>query len=190
MVVVNRSWELVPWADLLYACDGAWWLRYRAAADFSGLKVTQDAQVVQAKPEWNIRRVHCDRKLDALSQLRGSVGWGGNGGFQALNLALHLCRWQPLVIGLVGFDMTVAGGVHWHGNHPAGMNNPTARNAERWRRVLDGQAGLLQQLGVQVLNLSRGSALRNFDAGTLDDILSRVDAKGRPRRRRTRKPKE
>lgn len=89
----------------------------------------------------------------------GEIGWGGNGGFHALNLALQFGARRII---LVGYDMRVDRGVHWHGEHPKGMNNPAAANVTRWRQVLDRQAGLLKRLGIEVLNASPVSALESY----------------------------
>lgn len=89
----------------------------------------------------------------------GVLGWGGNSGFHALNLAVQAGARR---IVLVGYDMTIAGGVHWHGRHPSALNNPTAGNIDRWRRVMDAAAPMLAECGVEVLNASAVSALAAF----------------------------
>lgn len=89
----------------------------------------------------------------------GEIGWGGNGGFHALNIALQFGASRVI---LVGYDMRVDLGVHWHGRHPEGMNNPSDVNTKRWRQVLDRQAPLLRKLGVEVLNASPVSALEAY----------------------------
>lgn len=89
----------------------------------------------------------------------GELGWGGNGGFHALNLALQFGSRRII---LVGYDMRVDLGTHWHGDHPKGLNNPVDANVARWRRVIDAQAVLLERLGVEVLNASRVSSLQKY----------------------------
>ena len=44
IIVINESWRLCPWADLLYACDGEWWKYHKGVPDFTGLKLSQDAE--------------------------------------------------------------------------------------------------------------------------------------------------
>jgi hypothetical protein len=99
---------------------------------------------------------NCDR---LLFNRFGELGWGGNGGFHALNLALQFGARRVV---LVGYDMRVDLGVHWHGKHPKGMNNPSDVNTRRWRQVLDAQAPLLRDMGVEVLNASPVSALEAY----------------------------
>lgn len=88
-----------------------------------------------------------------------SVGFGGNGGFHAVNLA---AQWGVRRIVLVGFDYSLAHGVHWHGRHTGRLNNPTEHNVRRWRARLDETAPTLARLGIEVCNASEHSTLRAF----------------------------
>ncbi|MFN4176430.1 hypothetical protein [Phenylobacterium sp.] len=97
------------------------------------------------------------------------LGFGGNSGFHAVNLAVQLGVRR---IVLVGFDMSLADGVHWHGAHDARLNNPTAQSLARWAGVLDRQALRLAQLGVEVLNASPVSALAAYPKVSLEDALA------------------
>lgn len=97
------------------------------------------------------------------------IGWGGNSGFQAVNLAAHFGVRR---IVLVGFDMQLRTGIHWHGRHGRGLNNPTRHNVERWRRVLDQAAPALAALGVEVVNVSPVSALTAYPKMSLEEALS------------------
>ena len=98
----------------------------------------------------------------------GRVGWSGNSGFHAFNLSVQL---QPARIILVGFDMSIEHGLHWHGPHPSGLNNPSSRNVDRWRRAMDASAEVVEALGIQVVNCSAISALQNFPKQSLEEAL-------------------
>lgn len=156
----------LPWADIGYACDLAWWRRYhdRVRQD---IKLTVDKAAAKRYPSLGLvgLRKGCDR-LELMKL--GTVGWGGNSGFQCLNLAV---QFQASKIIMVGFDMTVAHGVHWHGKHPVGMNNPTEKNAERWRRCIDAAADVIAELGIRVINASPISALVKYDKMGLLEAL-------------------
>lgn len=89
----------------------------------------------------------------------GRIGWGGNGGFHALNLAVQFGLRKII---LCGFDMSLANGVHWHGRHGGGLNNPTQGNIDRWRGILDAQAPALAERGVEVVIGSPGSSLSAY----------------------------
>jgi hypothetical protein len=72
---------------------------------------------------------------------------------------------------LVGYDMTIAHGVHWHGRHE-GLNNPTERNVDRWRRCIDATAEVIAALGIQCINVSPISALHNYPKMSLEEALA------------------
>lgn len=161
VLAVNRSFELVPWADALYACDFRFWNQYPSAATFAGLKITQDVRVVERWPD--VRRV---RLVDApVSFAPGAVASGGNGGFQALSLAAQFGA-NPVM--LAGYDMR---GAHWHGVHPKPLNNPREDNFADWIERYQEAAPLLAAAGVRVINLNTESALTCFPFMSLVETL-------------------
>lgn len=110
-----------------------------------------------------------NKHSDVLELVKiGTVGWAGNSGFHALNLAV---QFGAAKIILLGFDMTIAHGVHWHGKHPAGMNNPNERNVARWRRCIDAAAAPIAAMGIKVINASAISALANYPKMSLQEAL-------------------
>lgn len=167
-LAVNDSWQLAPWADALYATDFRWWERHRGALDFSGLKMCQDPKILQ-RDEWGVHKVEVSKRHDEILVAKfGTIGWGGNSGFGALNLAVQFGA-NPIV--LVGYDMRLDLGVHWHGLHGPGLSNPHAKNVERWRRVVDDCAPTLKAMGIHVFNASPVSSLRNFPKRDLMEAL-------------------
>lgn len=167
-IAINSSWKLAPWADILYACDAIWWRNNKdALKEFEGLKITQDKV---AYDEFGINRVICERHHENLVLDRpGFVGWGGNSGFHCINLCIQFGIKKII---LVGYDMHLKGGTHWHGNHPAGMNNPTDGNVARWRRTIDGAAPTIKKLGIKVINTSFVSALTQYPKMSLVEALN------------------
>lgn len=119
--------------------------------------------------DFGIRFVRAERTDRIMTAEFGVIGWGGNGGFQAINLAV---QFGVRKIILVGFDMRVDKGVHWHGKHGYGMNNPTTGNVARWRVVADKAAPALAALGVEVVNVSPVSALTAYPKMTLEEALA------------------
>lgn len=151
---------------MLYACDRRWWDHSAGVPEFAGLKVTGDRQ---AAVRHGLRVVWPDaNRNELLLERAGWIGYGGNSGFQALNLAL---QFGAMRLVLVGFDLTLAAGVHWHGKHEGGLNNPSAESLARWARTLDRQAPMLEALGIEVLNASPASALTAFPKVPLEDAL-------------------
>lgn len=167
-IAINESWRLAPWTDILFGCDFAWWKHRQGCPEFQGLKLSTDIKVF-GQPKWNVQRVGLNKGSDHLELEKiGTVGWGGNSGFHCLNLAVQFGCTKVI---LVGYDMTVRGGVHWHGSHPKGLNNPTSGNVERWRKAVDGAAKLIEERGIKVINCSPESALRNYPKMTLPEAM-------------------
>lgn len=98
----------------------------------------------------------------------GTIGGGGNSGYQALNLAT---QWGARDIALVGFDMSVSGGKHWHGAHPAGLTNPTAPAVLRWAEDLAAAAPGLAVRGVRIVDCAVDGALRCWPKVDFSDWL-------------------
>ena len=167
-VAINRSVDLCPWADVYYCCDFQWWAKYDGCQNFRGLKVCVDYRI-RDKPKWGVNFLNCAKPDDRLIMDRiGTVGWGGNSGFNCLNWVAQL---KPAKIILVGFDMTKAWGSHWHKPHPLPLTNPTNFNVERWRRVMEAAAIPLREAGICVINCSVISSLRKYPKMTFAEAL-------------------
>lgn len=167
-IVVNNSWRLCPWADILYACDFAWWLKARGMPDWPGLKVSQDKSACDVFPD--IKRVWSRKGTSTPLVLgdRSSIAWAGNSGTQALNLAVNLGAAKII---LVGYDMTLDHGIHWHAKHATGLSNPRPLTVENWRRRTDAAADELERLGIKVINCSPFSALQRYPKMTFEEAL-------------------
>lgn len=166
VIVINTSYKLAPWADVLYACDAKWWRIHRGVPEFKGMKVTQDKN---ACTEFNgLHLVKVEKFVDELLlNPYGTLGAGGNSGFQAINLAVQFGISRIL---LIGYDMN--DGNHWHKRHPAPLSNPhPISNLPRWRRAIDGMAPKLAELGIEVVNCNHGSALRAYRRMTLPEAI-------------------
>ena len=171
-IAVNNAWELVPWADFLYACDYAWWNCYDGVPDFAGVKVSIERRTIRTWPE--IKWLYCSKARDDINyEPNSEIGWGGNSGFGALNMAV---KFRPKKIILVGYDCDTRHGVHWHGKHPLGLHNPSPANINRWRRALERAAMSLRKRHFDVVNASDISTLNNFQrvefAAEIDGLLS------------------
>jgi hypothetical protein len=170
VIAVNTSFQLVPWADILYSCDYAWWQQYKGCPEFAGLRLTHDRRACNEFA--GLQRVEIERPNgdDLLLDRPTWIGAGGNSGFQALNLAV---QFGAIRILLIGIDCHLQNGAHWHGRHPYKMNNPAESNVKRWRKAFDGAAGKLQSLGIDVINCSAQSALCNYPKLTIPAALER-----------------
>jgi hypothetical protein len=170
VIAINESWELCPWADVLYGCDGRWWNWRGGVPKFHGLKIWADPagydHLYKDIKKVTIANVKCN---DILFDEPGLIGAGGNSGFQALNLAVQFGAKRIL---LIGYDMRIDFGEHWHVRHYPPLSNPHVNdNLPRWREALDGTADCLAKLGIQVINCSPVSLLKAYPKMSISEAL-------------------
>lgn len=167
VVVVNDVYKIAPWADVLYACDEKWFKwQYKhhkdAIANFEGLRYSLKHQRDKEPFVEKLRNTgETGLELDP-SGLRT----GRNSGYQAINLAVHLGASRIL---LLGYDMSLGPGgkSHYFGEHPDRGKPPLTV----FRRNFPSIAPPLKQLGIEVLNCSRRSALTCFPKVMLERAL-------------------
>lgn len=162
VIAVNRSYELVPWAEALYGADGLFWDHYPAARSFAGLRVTASRDAARAH---RLQLVTVSGEHRFLVDQPGTIGHGGHSGFQAINLAVQFGARKLL---LIGFDLS---GDHWHAKHPT--RNPRPQTLDKWRRRLDAEADRLAELDIAVVNCSLASALTRYQKLPLPEALHR-----------------
>lgn len=161
VIAVKSSWELLPSADVVYGCERSWWFANNGLPQFKGMKVSPSPAVCRTYRD--VVRVRLRPRCWILMGERGVLGCGlksggGHSGFQAINLAVQFGAKR---IVLVGFDMTLANGIHWH-KERAGSVKADASRVALWREEMDACAPLFDQLGVQVINATPDSALKNY----------------------------
>lgn len=169
-MVINTTFRIAPWADVLYACDEAWWKVYFAEVSraFPG-ELWSVAQA--AAQRYGLNWIHGHSKLGGLSKDPNMIHCGKNSGFQAISLA-YLFGASRIV--LLGYDMMHHNGrVHWHGDHPrtGTLGNAAAANLGKWCREMHLLADDLKKTKTTVVNASRRTALRCFDRVKLEDQL-------------------
>ncbi len=172
-MAINESWQLCPWADVLYGCDPTWWNLRLGVREFAGLKISRERD--NKDLAWpaladDIHKIKIERYCDRLLRDEiGKIGSGGNSGFQSLNLAVQFGAKRIL---LIGYDMRVDRGEHWHPRHPMPLSNPHPNdNIPRWRKAIDGAAGVLAALGIRTINCSLESALTAYPKMTVEAAL-------------------
>jgi len=117
-----------------------------------------------------LRLFSIDRGADlARFDSFGELGDGGNSGFQAVNVA---AQFGGTRIALVGFDMSLERGFHFHGRHKGPLNNPREAHLGRWRRAFAQAAPVYEAAGVEIVNTSEHSRLDAFPKMTLEAFLS------------------
>ena len=169
VIAINDAWRLAPWAEVLYACDGRWWRKHEGVPGFAGLKITlsNSAAQVAAWPEIAVLE---NTGTEGLERAPHGLRTGRNGGYQAINLAVHFGARRVL---LLGYDMRVAadGRSHWFGEH---ADWPTRPNIFRnvFLPHFEGLAHELDAIGLRVVNCTPGSALEVFPKARLDRALA------------------
>lgn len=169
VIAVNDSWQLCPWADMLYAADRRWWEHHDYTPDFRGEKWTQQ----QGPKDWPTVAERRGLKVVTSAHKPGLsfdptlVHTGMNSGFQALNLAVLQGASRIL---LLGFDLAVLdGNRHWFGNHPGRMNRDSPYSS--FRKAFTEAAPQLEDFNIEVINCSMRSTLTCFPKQTVREAL-------------------
>lgn len=172
VIAIKENSQLAPWAEVVYGCDRAWWVNENGLPKYKGLKISVTGTLTTRFPDIRIAKIipHNDHLLLEEKDL-GTIGSGGNSGFQAFNLALQFGCKRVL---LVGFDMSDEFGVHWYGrNKGNGRTNPGSWNFGRWRKSFDKAALQLKSTGIEVWNASDLTSLKCFPKVTFEQALEK-----------------
>lgn len=175
VAAVNDAYRLLPFADVLYACDQAWWKIHKGCPDFKGQKWSsqhhhnehrlRDEKKNIAK-QFNLQLM-LGRHEEGFSFHPGIIHYGSNSGFQCINLVLQFGATEII---LVGFDMRVVSGKrHFFGNHPQGLNNTA--NYESWVPNFARAAKMLPP-HIKIINATPGSAIKCFPMMPLSEALN------------------
>jgi hypothetical protein len=146
----------------LYACDHKWWKHhYDPSFKLTNMELwTQDPQ---AHKDFDLNWVQ-GRSQPGLGE--DCVHFGGNSGYQAINLAY---LWGAKRIILVGFDCKPVGGKdHWFGQHPRGMTQ--IQPYQIWLDHFKRLAIDLWARNVRVINCSPDSALDCFPKQAIEEL--------------------
>lgn len=164
VIVVNRTYQIAPWADVLFAADLPFWRVYRP--EFSGWMVS-----TSIIPPWvfpGVTHIKSVTLWEGLSLDPHFVADGASG-FMAINLAVLM---GAKTILLLGFDGKRAEGkAHFFGDHERGLTNPVAGQFFRWNRDIETLPPYLARAGVEVINCSRDTAITAFPRMTIEEAL-------------------
>lgn len=146
--------------------DLKWFTQHKADLEkFPNPVVTVQPWLYDNGPDWLLV---AKRQKHGLHH-DGSLGWGGNTGGLALNLALAL---GALRVFLLGFDMKLSdkGSPNWHDHN---LGQPTEAS---YVRFMFGYNRMVEDLpnvfpGREVINLGMDSALEVFPKANMDDYL-------------------
>jgi hypothetical protein len=169
VIAINTTYQLAPWADILYAADREWWAAYPDAKSFAGRKVSilPNTGSLLEFDELDYVESGGDGLLDPRPT---HVRTGKNSAYQAMHIAMHLGVHTILMCGL---DLRVVDGMeHWHGDHPKGARKTMPFSS--WISLFNQAAPFIQAKGVRVINCTPHSALHCFKKQQLEDALESV----------------
>jgi hypothetical protein len=166
-LAISDAYRLLPFADALYSCDSRWWELHKGCPNFEGEKWSSHGGIRQNDKLATAERFGLDlvagQDGDRFSIDPEVIHYGGNSGFQGVNLAL--LRGAARLV-LIGFDMQ---GTHFFGRHPSPLRNTDS--FANFIAAFDRAAKFLPA-GVEVVNATPTSALKCFKRQSLDDALS------------------
>lgn len=146
MIVTNTTYQIAPWADVIFGMDRQWWKTYLS-----------DVMLHCQGYRYSNNHVAGTR----YAELKGC----GNSGVGAIALA---AQWGARRIILLGYDGQHTGGKkHWHGDHPSHLGN--AGSVHLWQQKF---AALAKNLTVEVINATRETALTCWSRMDLESALA------------------
>lgn len=176
IMAINDAYKLAPDADILYACDNQWWEWHNGAPDFKGWKITHEQgrrwERIQAgesvpKPPYKGLDIIVSSGNSGFSYEQDRIRHGGNGGYQALHIALSLGADRII---LLGYDMHAqTGKSHWFGEHPNGKQSDS--RYANWIKEFPALALAANNRGQEIINCTPDSALDCFVKRELGEVV-------------------
>lgn len=173
VIAVNNAYQVAPNADVLYYADGRWWSWHKDRDDyraFQGLRCSIEGSDGEGAGDPDVYRLQLDATA-TISRDPTRLAHGGNGGYQAINLAA-LAGAKRII--LLGYDMKHDGKrTNWHAGHPIRTRERIVRNwIPNFRRL----AVELANDGVEVINASEDTALDAFPRRPIAELLPDPEA--------------
>ena len=162
VIAINNAYQLAPWSDVLYACDGAWWDWHQGAPDFGGIKVSSTKNAMRW-PGILLLELGDSR---GLSDDPTMLCHGSNSGYQAVNLAYLLGASRIVLLGY-DFQLGPHGEHHWHGAHPNNVTPPVGMFLDKFPSIVEP----LRERGIDLVNCSAETALTCVPRRPLREVL-------------------
>ena len=183
-VVVNTSFRLAPWAEILFAWDWRWWREYaKEVRDFKGRRFTalpsaeRFGAVCIADLPWFPRGFQnsgaCAVGIAIAAKAEKVLMLGFDCQAKTIDLTdaevLALYDWSMLAALRAKAKGDSVKMLHWHGAHPESMSN--AASIDQWPTTFEKVAKRAKSQGVRVVNVSRETALTCFPRAALEEQL-------------------
>ena len=171
VVAVSDAYRLMPWADVLYSCDFAWWRAHGGVKDFTGERWTSHSSNLSIIDDKSLVADEFDLNFVSAGYGKGfskdpaliHYGSPEHSGFQAVNLAA-LTGCARIV--LVGFDYGFDKEPHFFGAHPQPLRQSPASAYAEMARAFD-----KVETNVEILNATPKSNLKRFPSVALNEAL-------------------
>ncbi len=137
-----------------------WWDWHEGVPSFKARKITQDKA---ASDKYGIEYIESVNN-PMLSTDPDVIHQGSNSGYQAINLAYNHGATRII---LLGYDMMLGNKAHWFGDHP----NKVRSSYPAFIRFYSDMAPQAKQLGLEIINCTRKTALHCFERKSLDSAL-------------------
>lgn len=173
IIGINNAYQIGSWLDVLFFGDCSWYLVHRQAlAEWPGLKVTCCPRFEAKKKEESegIKYLKKDSRRKGLSNDSKTVCWNSNSGAAGISLATHFGAKR---IVLLGFDMAMLTPdvSHWHGSHAEPGTRLKTPPFDRHMKGFPILAQEAKQAGVEILNCSPNSKIKDFPIVSLKEVL-------------------
>ena len=179
---INNAYLLTDKLSIHYACDTTWWQWAYSEGDGAPpyppqphtdkYSIDHGSRPKRNEPDPGYPGVTQMKmgEREGLSHTWPYLSWGGNSGYQAINLVCLLGYKRIL---LLGYDMQEKNGqAHWHPDHQfRGSRNPSKGTFTGWLRDFRTLAKAVEETGIKVINCTRETALTCFPQARLEDAL-------------------
>jgi hypothetical protein len=148
VIVTNNTFLIAPFADVLFFHDLKWWNIYKNQVNMDAVTVSHIS----------------NERVNVL----GKPGFKafGNSGTGAVSLAIYAGCKKIYLLGVDGKKKD--GKVHWHGNHVKPLGN--AMSMPKWKDHFAKVGEYAKSKGVEVINMSRDTAIHCFKKQSIDEL--------------------
>lgn len=175
VIGVNAAFLIGTWMDVAFFGDGKFFFsNRRELISYPKLRISCNPNIQNRKEAVFIKHVLRDgSKRYGLTKRRGRVSWNHNSGGAAINLATQFGAKRII---LLGFDMNLDKNnrQHWHSKYKSSNRkniNEKALPFQRHLKCFPMIAADAKRQGVEILNVSPDSAIKEFRKVRLNDLL-------------------
>ena len=176
VIGVNVAYRIGTWMDMIFSGDGGFYLKHREAlATYPTLTISCAEQKQNEKNTDGIKVLARDKNRSrGISRDPRMVSWNGNSGAAAISVAAHTGVKRIL---LLGFDMRLSedGDQHWHRlykrDNPPKPRRPSKLPFDRHMLGFEAIAKDADKMGIEILNISPDSAIKELKKVSLRDVL-------------------